>query len=117
MSININIFKKHKPTNRIINLSAEQKEDFFKCFTKYKFTMKETKHKLIDYAKMFINNQMSFELYSDLRKYNRKIRNSRDNYYIFRTESISITGRPYVIFYIDNFVSITKVAIDDKDIS
>lgn len=39
---NMNIFKKSKPTNQIINLSTEQKEDFFKCFIKYKFTMVET---------------------------------------------------------------------------
>ena len=105
---NMNIFKKSKPTNQIINLSTEQKEDFFKCFIKYKFTMIETKHKLIDYAKMFINNQMSFELYSDLRDYNSIIKYNRNNYHIFKTEFISIIGRPYVIFYIDNFVSITS---------
>ena len=45
---------------------------------------------------------------------NRSIKYSRDNYHIFKTESISITGRSYVIFYIDNFVSITKVAILDE---
>ena len=45
---------------------------------------------------------------------NSSIKYSRDNYHIFKTESISITGRSYVIFYIDNFVSITKVAIVDE---
>jgi hypothetical protein len=59
----MNIFKKSKPANQIINLSAEQKEDFFKCFIKYKFTMVETKHKhklkLIDYAKMVVEPRIS----------------------------------------------------------
>lgn len=113
----MSIFKKSKPTNQIIDLSAEQKEDFFKCFIKYNFTMVETKRKLIDYAKMFINNQMSFELYSNLRDYNSIIKYNRNNYHIFKTEFISIIGRPYVIFYIDNFISITKVSIADEHIS
>ena len=45
---------------------------------------------------------------------NRSIKYSRDNYHIFKTESISITGRSYVIFYINNFVNIATLAIADE---
>lgn len=45
---------------------------------------------------------------------NSSIKYSCDNYHIFKTESISIIGRSYVIFYINNFVNITKVAIANE---
>ena len=55
-----------------------------------------------------------FHVFSYGKCQDRSIKYSRDNYHIFKTESISIIGRSYVIFYIDNFVSITKVAIADE---
>ena len=71
--------------------------------------MRERRHKLIKYVKMFVGNQMAYSLYMSLRKVNVGL-------HIFKFKTLRIEGKIFVLFYIDDFIRLIKVEeIDAND--
>ena len=63
--------------------------------------MRERRHKLIKYVKMFVGNQMAYSLYMSLRKVNVGL-------HIFKFKTLRIEGKIFVLFYIDDFIRLIK---------
>lgn len=107
----MNFFNKQtKPTNQIISLSDKERTEFLGCFCSFsQLTMRERRHKLIKYVKMFVGNQMAYSLYMSLRKVNVGL-------HIFKFKTLRIEGKIFVLFYIDDFIRLIKVEeIDAND--
>ena len=94
--------------DNIVNLSFKQESELLACLSYNHFTNKAIKHKLIKYAKMFINNKMSYDLCE-------KLLNITQYNNLFRTKEIRIKGESYLIFYIDDFVCLINITDAPKN--
>lgn len=92
----------NKPTNQVIDLSDRERKEFLDCFSFSQFTLRERRHKLIKYIKMFVGNQMAYSLYTSLRKIN-------INFHIFKFKMLRIKEKIFVLFYVDDFIWLIKV--------